>query len=138
MMSHFLLLLLKPTAFIIAAVVNKRPFWEIFLPFAFIAILTNYLFYHFPDLVNKIKQKIKRRKKENGIKQYTRAVVQRWSQKYRLIPFLFFLFGPIIPLPGFEEICIIIGRIAGIPFYLFLIGSLLQFFAIYFFGNKIF
>jgi len=134
----YILIFIKPTAYALTAVALNRPFWEIFLPFAFAALLVNYLIYRFPDLIYKIRQKISKRKKENGLKEATRKVVHRWSQKYRFIPFLLFLIGPVIPLPGFEEICLIIGRVAGIPFYLFLIGSLFQFFLIYFLGHKLF
>lgn len=135
----YILIFIKPSAFILAAAAAKKPFWQICLLFFSVSTIFNVGIYYFPDIVTKIKTLGGRRKpkKENGLHRRTRIMIWKWGKRFRIIPLILFFLGPIIPMPLFEQICLVIGRITRIPFIYFVLITALQFFLIYFLGNKI-
>jgi len=137
MFYPYILIFIKPTAYVVAAIAAKKPLLETFLIFIIVATVPNFLIYYFPDFVKKLKKRVQP-KKENGLRRRTRVVIWKWSKRFRLIPLVLFFFGPLLPIPFFEQICLVIGKILKIPFWIFAVIPTIQFFLIYFLGSKIF
>jgi len=135
----YILIFIKPSAFILAAAAAKKPFWQICLLFFAVSTISNVAIYYFPDIVTRIKTLGGRRKpkKQNGLHRRTRIMIWKWGKKFKIIPLFLFFISPLVPIPLFKQICLVIGRITRTPFVYFLLLTVLQFFLIYFLGNKI-
>lgn len=137
MFYPYILIFIKPTAYVVAAIAAKKPFLETFLIFLAVINLPNFLIYYFPDLIKKLKKRV-RPKKENGLRRHARIVIWKWSKRFRFVPLVLFFFGPLLPIPFLKLICLVIGKILKIPFWIFAVIPAIQFFLIYFLGSKIF
>lgn len=137
-----LLIILKPIAYVIAAISSNKPLWETFIIFMLASTISNVLFYYSPDFFVKIKNKIRKAspkpKKENGLRQKTHATIWKWSRNFRMLPVLLNFVGPLFFIPFLEQICLVIGRILKIPFIFFALVPAIQFFLIYFLRQQFF
>ncbi len=137
-----LLIILKPLAYVIAAISSNKPLWQTFFIFMLASNAPNALIYYSPNFFAQIKKNIfgikPKPKKENGLHQKTHAKIWKWSQNFKMLPVLLCFLGPVLPIPFFEQICLVIGRILKIPFILFALVPIIQFFLIYFLRQQLF
>lgn len=137
-----LLIILKPIAYVIAALSTNKPLWETFIIFMIASTVTNALIYYSPDFFVKIKNEIRKAgskpKKENGFRRKAHAAVWKWSRNFRILPVLLNFLGPLFFIPFLGQICLVVGRILKIPFIFFALVPAIQFFLIYFLRQQFF